>query len=49
MYAGLGISRRILEIYDARLEYQRAFDAGLDETGGTGDLDALFLGLTVTF
>jgi hypothetical protein len=49
MYAGLGISRRILEIYDARLEYQRAFDAGLDQTGGSGDLDALFLGLTVTF
>lgn len=49
MYAGLGISRRILEIYDARLEYQRAFDAGLDETGGVGDLDALFLGVTVTF
>jgi OOP family OmpA-OmpF porin len=49
MYAGLGVSRRILEIYDARLEYQRVFEAGLDETGGTGDVDSLFLGLTVTF
>lgn len=49
VYAGLGVSRRILEIYDARLEYQRVFEAGLDETGGTGDLDSLFLGLTVTF
>jgi OmpA-OmpF porin, OOP family len=49
VYAGLGVSRRILEIYDARLEYQRVFKAGLDETGGTGDLDSLFFGLTVTF
>ena len=49
MYAGLGVSRRILEVYDARLEYQRVFNAGLDETGGKGDLDSLFLGLTVTF
>jgi opacity protein-like surface antigen len=49
MYAGLGVSLRILEIYDARLEYQRVFDAGLDETGGEGDIDSLFLGLTVTF
>lgn len=49
VYAGLGVSRRVLEIYDARLEYQRVFKAGLDETGGKGDLDSLFLGLTVTF
>jgi hypothetical protein len=49
VYAGLGVSRRVLEIYDARLEYQRVFKGGLDETGGKGDLDSLFLGLTVTF
>jgi hypothetical protein len=48
-YAGIGISRRILEIYDVRLEYQRVFDAGLEITGGQGDLDAALLGLTVTF
>lgn len=48
-YASLGISRRILEIYDLRLEYQRVFDAGLESTGGKGDIDAAMLGLTVTF
>lgn len=49
VYAGLGISRRFFENYAVRLEYQRAFDTGLDDTGGTGDLDAALLGLTVTF
>ncbi len=49
LYAGLGVSRRIFEAYDVRLEYQRVFAAGLDETGGKGDIDSLFLGLTVTF
>ena len=49
MYAGLGLTRRIFEIYHARLEYQRVFEAGLDETGGTSDLDSVFLGLTVAF
>jgi OOP family OmpA-OmpF porin len=48
-YAGLGISWRILEIYDLRLEYQRVFDAGEEITGGKGDIDAALLGLTVTF
>lgn len=47
--AGLGISRRFFEIYDLRLEYQRAFDAGDEDFGGKGDLDAALLGLTVTF
>jgi hypothetical protein len=48
-FAAIGISRRILEIYDLRLEYQRVFDAGADSSGGTGDLDAALLGLNVTF
>jgi OmpA-OmpF porin, OOP family len=48
-YAALGISRRFFENYTVRLEYQRAFDAGLEDTGGQGDLDAALLGLTVTF
>ncbi len=48
-YAALGISRRILEIYDLRLEYQRVFDAGLEVTGAQGDVDVALLGLTVTF
>jgi opacity protein-like surface antigen len=49
LYAGLGISRRFLEIYDLRLEYQRAFDVGDEQSGGEGDLDAALLGLIVTF
>jgi hypothetical protein len=48
-YARIGISRRILEIYELRLEYQRFFDQGEEITGGKGDLDAASLGLTVTF
>ncbi|HKS56661.1 MAG TPA: outer membrane beta-barrel protein [Steroidobacteraceae bacterium] len=48
-YASLGVSRRILEIYDLRLTFLRVFSAGEEITGGKGDLDAAFLGLTVTF
>lgn len=49
LYASLGVSRRFLEIYDLRLMYLRVFDAGEEVTGGKGDLDAAFLGVTVTF
>ena len=49
IYAALGVSRRFFENYAVRLEYQRAFDTGLADTGGTGDLDAALLGVTVTF
>jgi hypothetical protein len=49
VYAGLGVGRRFFEIYDLRLEYQRAFDAGDERLGGKGDLDVLLLGLIVTF
>ena len=48
-YAGVGVGRRFFEIYDLRLEYQRAFDAGDESQGAKGDLDAVFLGLIVTF
>lgn len=48
-FAALGISLRVLEIYAVRLEYQRVIDAGVEETGGVGDLDSLMLGLAVTF
>lgn len=48
-YASLGISRRILEIYDLRLTFLRVFSAGEEVTGGQGDVDAAFLGATVTF
>jgi hypothetical protein len=49
LYAGLGLSRRFFDIYDLRLEYQRAFDVGDESSGGKGDLDAALLGLIVTF
>jgi hypothetical protein len=48
-YAGIGISRRIFEVYDLRLEYQRVFDQGKEITGGQGDLNVASVGLTVTF
>jgi opacity protein-like surface antigen len=49
LYAGVGLSRRVFELYALRLEYQRAFDAGTESTGGKGDLDAALLSLIVTF
>lgn len=48
-FAAVGISRRVFEIYDLRLEYQRVFDIGTEDTGGVGDLDAALIGLNVTF
>jgi len=47
-FAAVGISRQFFEIYALRLEYQRVFNAGSDSTGA-GDLDAVLLGLNVTF
>jgi OmpA-like transmembrane domain len=49
LFAGVGLSRRFFEIYDLRLEYQRVFDAGEEDSGGKGDLDTALLGLVVTF
>lgn len=49
LFASVGIGRRIFEIYELRLEYQRIFDAGTADTGGVGDIDAALLGLNVTF
>jgi hypothetical protein len=48
-FAAVGISRRIFEIYDLRLEYQRIFSVGNENFGGAGDLDTALLGLNVTF
>jgi hypothetical protein len=48
-FAAIGISRRLFEIYDLRLEYQRVFDAGAEAAGGQADLDAALLGLNVAF
>jgi OOP family OmpA-OmpF porin len=47
-FAALGISRQFFEIYALRLEYQRVFNAGGEATAA-GDLDAVLLGLNVTF
>jgi hypothetical protein len=49
MLAGIGASLRFAEIYGVRLEYQRIFDAGDDETLGEADADVLTLGVTVSF
>jgi hypothetical protein len=49
MLAGVGASFRFAEIYGLRLEYQRVFDAGDDETLGEADADLLTLGVTVSF
>lgn len=46
--AGVGVSLRFLEIYDARLEVQRVFDAGAESTG-EGDLDLVNFGVVVAF
>jgi hypothetical protein len=48
MLAGIGTSFTFLEIYDARLEYTRVFDAG-DESTGEGDVGMISLGITVGF
>jgi hypothetical protein len=48
LLAGVGASLSFLEIYGARLEYIRVFDAGEDFTG-KGDVDMITLGITVGF
>jgi len=48
LLAGVGMSMTFLEIYGARLEYLRVFDAGEDFTG-KGDVDMITLGITVGF
>ena len=49
VYSGLGITRRFFEIYNRRLEYQRAFDTGDESLGGKGDVDVALVDLIVTF
>jgi hypothetical protein len=48
LLAGAGVSWSFFEIYDARLEFQRVFDAG-DEATGEGDVDVVSLGIKVAF
>ncbi len=47
LLAGAGGSFTFLEIYSARLEYQRAFDVGSDLS--KGDVDMVTFGISVTF
>ena len=48
LLAGIGAGFSFAEIYTARLEYQRVFDAGTNDTG-KADIDMISLGVTVTF
>lgn len=49
MLAGIGAAFSFAEIYAARFEFQRVFDAGESETGPEADVDILTIGLTVSF
>lgn len=48
MLGGIGAGFTFAEIYTARLEYQRVFDAGLSDFG-KADVDVISVGVTVTF
>ena len=48
LLAGIGAGFTFAEIYTARLEYLRVFDAGSSDTG-EADVDMISLGVTVTF
>jgi OOP family OmpA-OmpF porin len=47
--AGVGAGFGFAEVYTARLEYDRVFEAGSEEAGGEGDVDVISLGFTVAF
>ena len=49
LLAGVGVSFSIVEIYSLRLEYQRVFDAGEDDTLDEADVDMATLNITVSF
>lgn len=49
LLAGVGISFSLVDIYNVRLEYQRVFDAGEDETLDAADVDLATLNVTVSF
>lgn len=48
LLGGVGLSFSFAEIYQVRLEYQRVFDAGHDETG-EADVDLMSIGVVVSF
>jgi opacity protein-like surface antigen len=47
--AGAGVSYTFLDVYTARAEFQRVFDAGHRDTGPVSDVDLLSISLLVTF
>lgn len=49
MFAGLGVSFSIAEIYNVRLEYGRVFDAGDTSVLDEADVDMATLNVTVSF
>jgi hypothetical protein len=49
LLGGVGVSFSLAEIYNIRLEYQRVFDAGDDETLDPADVDLMSLNVSVSF
>ncbi len=49
LLAGVGASFSFAEIYNARVEFQRVFDAGESDTGPESDVDLVKIGITVSF
>jgi OmpA-like transmembrane domain len=49
LFAGLGVSFSLAEIYNLRLEYGRVFDAGDDDVLDEADVDMATLNVTVSF
>jgi hypothetical protein len=49
LFAGVGLSFSLAEIYNIRLEYGRVFDAGDDKVLNEADVDMATLNVTVSF
>jgi hypothetical protein len=49
LFAGVGVSFSLAEIYNIRLEYGRVFDAGDDKVLNEADVDMASLNVTVSF
>ena len=49
LFAGVGVSFSLAEIYNIRLEYARVFDAGDDKVLNEADVDMATLNVTVSF
>jgi hypothetical protein len=47
--AGVGAGFGFAEVYTARIEFDRIFEAGSEDAGGEGDVDMISLGFTVAF